>query len=185
MFAVVANGIQRICKTQRQLDFIIAVYPYAKFQKCKDEDEAREWLRRNTRKYNSLRHVKYGNTSTTGYAQIEYFIADDNIYYNIYTSKVGYIRIQADESTKVDSRYDLLKVKICNVKLDDSLINHHVIAIRRILRLLGDFIDVDIIVPDISVFLALTKYSGKNYIIRGAQKEIATRLGGVSLTIKE
>lgn len=40
MFAVVANGIQTICKTQRQLDYILAVYPYPKFKKCYTEEEA-------------------------------------------------------------------------------------------------------------------------------------------------
>lgn len=184
MFAVVANGIQTICKTQRQLDYILAVYPYPKFKKCSTEEEAREWIKQNTRQFNIIKYSHYGNTAISGYAIIEYFIANNNVYYNIRTEKVGYIKIQADNDIKVDSRKSLLKVKVCNVRLDNSLIAHHVIAIRRILKLLGSYIDVDIIVPDISIFLALTKYSGKNYIIKGIQKEIASRLGAVSITIK-
>ena len=185
MFAVVANGIQAICKTQRQLDCIISIYPYPKFKKCSTEEEAREWLRWNSRKYTSLKHERYGNTSISGYARIEYFIDNVNTYYNIHTERVGYIRVQHESDIRVDSRRDLLKVKVLNSKLNNNLIMHHAIAIRRILRILGQYIDVDIVVPDISVFLALTKYNGNNYMIRGVQKDIATRLGAVSITVKE
>ena len=183
MFAVVANGIQTICKTQRQLDYILAVYPYPKFKKCYTEEEARNWIRVNKRQFNAIKYSKYGDTATFGYATIEYFITNNNIYYNIKTEKVGYIKIQADNDIKVDSRKSLLKVKVCNVRLDDSLIAHHIIAIRRILKLLGEYRDIDIVVPDISIFLALTKYSGNNYVIRGCQRDIASRLGAVSITI--
>jgi hypothetical protein len=60
-----------------------------------------------------------------------------------------------------------------------------VIAIRRILIILGTIIDVDVIVPDISVYLAATKYTGRNYMIKGLQKDIADRIGGVSFTVRE
>lgn len=185
MFAVVANGIQCICKTQQKLDYILAVYPYPKFRKCRDEAEAKEWIRRNQRSINKIEFQNYGETATTGYATVEYFIANDNIYYNIYTKHVGFIKVQSAPDTKVDCRQDLVKVKICNVKLDPKSINHNVIAVKRILTLLGEYIDVNIVVPDISIYLALTKYTGRNYILRGTQNDIRQRLGGVSITIKE
>lgn len=185
MFAVVANGIQTICRTQRQLSSIIAVYPYPKFQKCATEEEAREWLRKNARSINSAIYDKYGNTSVWGFAQIEYFISQNNIYYNIDTRKLGVIRVRPASDVKVDARQELVKVKVCNVRLDDNLIESHVVAVRRILKILGEYADVDIIVPDISIYLAATKYTGKNYMVRGLQQDIQNRLGAVSFTVRE
>ena len=184
IFAVIANGLQTICKTQRQLECILALYPYPKFKKCKDETQAREWLRRNGRCIETIKYEKYGETSIRGYAEVEYFISYNNIYYNIDTKQLGYIRINRfDEHVQIDYRGYFIKVKITAVCLNDNLIVHHIIAVRRILRLLGDFIDVDLKLHDISIFLALTKYSGKNYVIIGAQKEIKNRIGGVSFTV--
>lgn len=186
MFAVVANGIQTICRTQRALDRIIAIYPYPKFAKCKTIEEARAWIMRNTRVFDNMNHHHYGNTSSSGYATIRYEITGNSIIYNIDTKRVGYIRVPTDDKdVAVDSRFDKLNVVISNVVLRNDLITHHIIAIRRILKLLGDYIDVDIVIPDISIFLAITKYSGRNYIILGLQNDIAERVGALSLTIEE
>ena len=59
------------------------------------------------------------------------------------------------------------------------------VAVRRILKILGEYADVDIIVPDISIYLAATKYTGKNYMVRGLQQDIQNRLGAVSFTVRE
>lgn len=186
MFAVVANGMQTICYTQRQLDTILAIYPYPKFRKFSDEDTAMEWLRANTRVNDLLRYNQYGETMTRGFASVEYFIANNSIYCNVRTKKVGFIRVWTeDENVKVDARPNMIKIKICNVVLDDEMIAHHILAIRRILRVLGEYVDVDIVLPDVSVYLAATKYKGSNYIIRGFQNDLRSRLGGVSFTIKE
>lgn len=184
MFAVVANGIATVCKTQRMLDYIMAVYPYPKFKKCDTHEEAVKWLSENSRDFMDIAHKHYGETANSGYVRIEYFIAGNNIYYNVYTDKVGYIKVPQADGVLVESRPELLKIKVINVKLNNANIMHHTIAIRRILKLLGDFVDVDILVPDISIFLALTKYTGKNYAIRGVQDDINRRLGAVSITVK-
>ena len=186
MYAVVANGIQTICKTQRQLDTIAAIYPYPKFRKFKEETEAREWLRQNTRSMNIISYNQYGETVSSGYAKIEYFIDADCVYYNIRTEKVGFIKIWCDEEdVKIDARRNLIKVRVCNLQLNNKLIFHHILAIRRILKLIGEYLDVDFVVPDSSILIAATKYTGSNYIIKGLQRDIAERLGGVSFTVKE
>lgn len=185
VFAVIASGIQTICKTMRQVDTIVALYPYPKFKKVRDEVEARVWLRENTRKMNCLTFSKYGSTATAGYARIEYFISNNEIFYNIDTRKVGYIKVLASEEVSVDARATILKVKVRNVCLDNSMIAHHIIAIKRILKILGEYIDVDITVPDVSIFLALTRYTGNNYLIKGIQRDIEVRLGAVSITVKD
>lgn len=185
MFAVIANGIQTICKTQRKLDMILAVYPYPKFCKCATEEEGRAWLRQHSRGNFSSNVTKYGTTSQTGYAQVEYFIWNDTAYYNIDTSRIGYLRVVTGNDMSVDARANLIKVCIKNIHLNDMSIMSHCIAIRRILKVIGSFVDVDIIVPDMSIYLAATKYTGKNYMIKGLQRDIDSRLGGVSFTVRE
>ena len=69
--------------------------------------------------------------------------------------------------------------------MDDLKISSHIIAIKRVLNLLGSYVDVDITVPDMSVYLAITKYKGNNYIIHSLKNDFEKRLGGVSFTIKE
>lgn len=185
MFAVVANGMQAICKTQRRLESIIAFYPYPKFCKCSTEEEARMWLRNNSRGIYGIEFKSYGNTASEGYAIAEYYIWDNSIYYNINTKHLGYIKVFPTDDIKMESRQELLKIKVCNVMLDDSSISSHCIAIRKLLRLLGGIIDVEIIVPDISIYLAATKYTGRSVYINGLRRDIVNRLGEVSFTIKE
>lgn len=184
MYAVVASGLQKICKTQRELDTILALYPYPKFQVVRDEAEGREWLRRHTRILNDFAFDRYGTTARFGYARIRYSIEQGRVIYSIDTHKVGFIKVHSSANVAVDARPDTLRVVVSALSLDDNLIAHHVIAIRRILRVLGEYVDVDIVVPDFSVYLALTKYNGKDYIIRGAQRDIQNRLGGVSITLE-
>lgn len=185
MYAIVANGIQTIVKTSEQLDVILGLFPYPKFQKVNTEVEGREWIRNNSRISYASDIRNYGETSKYGYAEIDYFISNNNIFYNVDTSKLGYIRVESSDNVLVDSRPELLKVKVLNVVLDNSLIAHHVIAIHRVLVLLGDYVDVSINVPDMSVYLALTKYTGTNYMIKRTQDLIKRRLASVSFTVAE
>jgi hypothetical protein len=186
MYALVANGIQAICKTQRKLETMIAIYAYPKFCKCNTEDEARAWIRKHSRPDYANKFSRYGTTSENGYAQVEYFISKECIYYNVDTSRLGFVKVcNKGNNTSIDARSNLIKVKISNIGVDDRSIVSHVIAIRRILIILGTIIDVDVIVPDISVYLAATKYTGRNYMIKGLQKDIADRIGGVSFTVRE
>ena len=185
MYAVVANGIERICKTQKSLDYILAIYPYPKFTVCRTEEEGREWIRRNQRGLHTRDVGNYGTTANNGFVTVDYIIYGNCIYYNIHLDKAGYLKLSEIPGVEVYNNRDFIKVKVSNVVLDDMMISHHVIAIRRILCILGDYIDVNIIVPDISVYIAVTSYRGSNYILKGAQKEIQSRLGGVSFTVAE
>lgn len=186
MYALVANGIQTVVRSQEQLDLLISIYPYPKFRKCRTESDAREWIRQNSRADYGTEHRHYGDPAVTGYAEIEYFIADNTIYCNINTRKCGFIKIRTkDLNVKLDQRREFIKMKIENVVLNDDNISHHMIAIQRILIILGPYVDVDITVPDISVFLAATRYKGNNYILQDAQEAINSRLGAVSFTIRE
>ncbi|MCM1441551.1 MAG: hypothetical protein NC131_20440, partial [Roseburia sp.] len=66
----------------------------------------------------------------------------------------------------------------------DDLISSHLIAIWHGLRIIGDFVDVDVTVPDHSVFYALMTYKGKNKVINRVREFIDKRPANVSVTLK-
>lgn len=185
MFAIVANGFQGILTTKKELDLVLGIYPYPKFAKVKTREEGLEFLRRHSRKI-SYRYKEYGDTFKRGFVTLEYFIDNNTIFANVYTDKIGKVFINnTDDSTILDVRPDFIKIKISNVVLNDLLIRHHVIAIRRLLNILGPIVSVCLVVPDISIYLALTSYKGKDAVIMSAQRAIEKRIGGMSYTIKE
>ena len=185
MYAIVANGIQTIVKTQEQLDIIISLFPYPKFQKVFSEKEGREWISRHSRIDYSKEFRNYGETAKKGFAEIDYFIDGNNIYYNVKTEKLGFIRVEREDGVLIDSRPELLKIKVVNVALDDLKIAHHCIAIQRLLLMLGEYVEVTFNIPDMSVYLAVTKYTGNNFVIKRTQDLIKKRLGAVSFTVIE
>lgn len=184
MFAVVANGFQGVCKTQRHLDMVLALYTYPKFRKVNTEEEAFKWIRENSRSFHSNRCVQYGNTASTGFLNVRYKIVDNRIEYNVDTNQVGFVNtINSNKDVIIRSGPNNFDVIIENVVLQDEKITSHIIAIKRILSVIGDYVDVNVMVPDMSVYLAITKYRGSNYIIQSLQRDIDNRLGGISFTV--
>lgn len=185
MYAFISNEYKAIVYSSRQLDFLLNVYSYPKFKKVDTVAEAKQFFNQCNRELIGSGRTKYDRESDIGYVTIEYFIDGHNIYFNIYTKHFGFIKLyNLASNIKQDASYDLLKIKMCDVILDDSLIAHHCVAIMNALRLLDTSISVEFILPDISVYLACTKYKGNNYVIRKAQDEIRSRRGNVFFTIK-
>jgi len=186
MYALVANGIATVCNSYRQLQALISLYPYPKFQKVMTKEEGRHWLRAHARKISSVSFDNYGDTATTGFVTVRYQIGEEGLSYQLDTRLAGFLKFHTEgEKVLVCSRSEEIDIWVTDVVLRDELIVHHVIAIRRVLRMLGEFVDVNIVVPDISVYLALTRYTGRNYEVKAAQRDIAKRLGAVAVTIQE
>lgn len=185
MYAFVSNEYKAIVQTQRKLDLLMSLYTYPQFKKCDTYEEAQAYLNKSTRKFIHSGIDKYGKRTDIGYISIQYFIDGNNILANIFTSKFGFIKLaNVPKNVKQDASYDVLKIKICNVVLNNDLIAHHCIAITNLLKLIDDFVNVELILPDISIFLACTKYTGKNFAIKAAQDKIASRVGEVFYTIR-
>jgi len=185
MYAFVSNEYRAVVKTQRQLDFLMSIYTYPQFRKVNNELEAKKFFNSCNRDFMKTGLNKYGRPNDIGFIKIEYFINGKNIYVNVFTKNFGFIKLSdLPSNVKQDSSYDLLKLKICNVILDDSLIAHHCIAIVNILSLFDSYINVELVVPDISIYLACTKYNGKNYAIKRMQGALSDRMGSVFYTMK-
>ena len=186
MYAFVSNEYRTIVHTRRQLDFLCGIYSYPKFKRVENMIEAREFFGQNSREFYMPSLNKFGKTEDIGYISIEYFIADNNIYVNVDTKHFGYIKLKNLPShVKQESTYDLLRLKICNVVLDNSLIAHHCIAISHIISLFDDNINMELKLPDVSVYLACTKYEGRNFGIRNIANTLKSRLGVTFYTIKK
>lgn len=185
MYAFVSNEYRAVVYTQRQLEFLSSVYTYPQFKKVSNMEEAQRYFNLCNRQFIGTGLNKFGKESDIGYIRIEYFIDGKNIYANVDTSHFGFIKLcDLPRNVKQDSTYDLLKLKVCNVVLNDSLIAHHCTAITNILSLFDSYINVELVIPDISVFLAITKYSGNNFAIKRTQGVLNGRMGKVFYTIK-
>lgn len=186
MYVFVANGYKGIIESKETLDILASIYPYPKFRKVRTKVDAINFLARYNRGTVQPNFYNYGNTDRYfGFAAINYVIDNNDLYVTIDTSKVGFIRISSKnlKDTFIDNRPTMIRIKISNICLNDNLISDHCVAITTILRLLGGYVDINIYVPDISIYLALTKYSGDSYIIKDIQDILKSRLGGVSITI--
>lgn len=185
MFAFISNEYRTIVHTADRLELLLSIYSYPKFVKVNSEAEAKDFFRQQDRAFIKRGALHYGGKEKCSYVTVEYFIADSNIYCNIDTSNFGYVRLGKKlKNVSQEATYDLLRVKIKNVVLNDELIAHHCLAIHNILSLFEDYVNVEFIVPDISVFLACTKYGGKDGTINRTKNFIKCRSGEVYFTIK-
>lgn len=114
---------------------------------------------------------------------MEYFIRNPNIYYNFDTSNLGTLRIVKDTAV-IENRTNLVKAMLPNVVVDPNSISGHIIAIYSGIKLLGDFIDVEVVVPDHSIFYAIRSYTGSNRPIARLRDYLKVRLGKVSVTLR-
>lgn len=185
MYVLVANGYCGVIKSRAVLDLMTSIYPYPKFRKVEDEAQAFNLLNKFKRSDYSSIFRNYGETVRSGYVDVSYIICDKALYATYDISKAGEIFIMSNWRKGIvsDNGSSMIKVVFKELSLNRESITGNCIAIQNCLDTLGGFVDVNIHVPDISVYLALTKYSGENYVIRELQSTIKNRLGGCSLTI--
>lgn len=184
-YAVVVPGMSRVFKRWSDVERVIALYPYPKYRKFETEEECWEYVKRNTYKRVYTDVTKYGDTFDSLYVQMQYFIRPDKVYYNFFTKKLGYIAIECDnENVTVINRTENIKAIMHDIYLNDDQISSHLIAIWHGLRIIGDFVDVDVTVPDHSIFYALMTYKGSNKVINRVRDYINNRTAHVSVTLK-
>lgn len=184
-YAVVVPGISNVFDKWQDVDRIISLYPYPKFRKFATREECWEYVKRNTYKRIYTDIHKYGETFDNLYVSMNYFIRPEKVYYNYDTKKMGYIAIECDDKNiEVVNRARSIKVTMRETYLNDDLISNHLIAIWHGLQIIGDYVDVDISVPDHSIFYALMTYKGNNKIINKVRKYIDSRTAKVSVTLK-
>lgn len=116
---------------------------------------------------------------------MEYFIKEDAVYYNFRTPKIGKIFLVSDnKNISIENRQNIIKVKLSNIKLSDTILGH-LSAIYQGITILGEYIDVEIITPDHSIFYALTMYSGGDTRIRRVHTLLKNRVAKYSVTLDD
>ena len=183
-YAVIVPGLSTVYNTWDEVQRIMLLYPYPKWRKFKTTDECWEYVRRHTtrRVYHDLH--KYGETFDKLYVRMEYFIREDKVYYNFNTKKIGYIYIECDDDNiTVENHAGNIKVTLHNIYLNPDLITSHIIAIWHGLRVIGDLVDIDVKVPDHSIFYALMTYNGQNRTINRVRTYIDERIAKVSVSM--
>lgn len=185
-YAVVVPGISTVFDNWADVERICALYPYPKFRKFTTREECWEFVKRHTSKKVYTDIYKYGDTFDNLYVTIEYFICEDKVCYNFKTKKIGYLTVEcSDPNVHFTNRNGVIKATLSDIRLNDDLITSHVIAIWHGLKIIGDYVDVDIKVPDHSVFYALTTYKGRNRAINRVRDFIDNRIAKVSLSMKD
>ena len=185
MYAFISNEFQTIVNSQSNLQLLCDLYSYPKFKKVDTYEEGMKYIESCKRKFKKSGKTIFGIKRTTAYLDINYFINDNNIYLNIRTSNFGYISMEnLPDNMKSVATYDLVKIKISNIQIDDSRISSHCIAVYQILRLFDNSINIVLTLPDLSVYLACTRYVGKNHVIKGVQDLIKSRVGKTIFIVK-
>ena len=88
-------------------------------------------------------------------------------------------------SRTVEYKGNRIYVKIPDIYLSDESIAGHMSAIYNILALIGNFVDVNIELPNYSIFYCLTAYSrGNNHSVKVTRDFINERLCKVAYTLK-
>ena len=184
MYAVVAPGFSCVYTNWKDVERIKALYPYPKWCKCQTESEAHEFIRRNSYGKSVKQLYNYGDTFSDLFVDIKYRIGPDCVYYMLDTKRVGNLRLPTDRAL-VEYKGNRIYVKIPDIYLSDESIAGHMSAIYNILALIGNFVDVNIELPNYSIFYCLTAYSrGNNHSVKVTRDFINERLCKVAYTLK-
>lgn len=185
-YAVIVPGINTVFDKWQDVERICALYPYPKYRKFKTTEECWEYVHRHTTKRVYTDITKYGDTFDKMYVTMEYFIQSDCVCYNFRTNKIGYIAIDNKvPNVVVNNRNGVITAKMKDIYLNNDIISNHLIAIWNGLNILGDYVDVDVKVPDHSIFYALMTYKGSNRSINRVRDYIDQRFAKVSVSMKD
>lgn len=187
-YGFVSPGIKIITDTYEDIEDLITVVQYPKFIKTRTKDEAMEFVYRNTMEFQLKKLIRYGECFTTNYVKISYFIRNKSLYYNIYTDKFGRLIIPEENISKdmiIEQRNTITTIQIKNTNFDNNLILSHGLAIQMILTLLGSYIDVELVIPNHSVYYLFNSYTGNYRPYVRLIDFMGSRKGRVCFTMEE
>ena len=184
MYAVVAPGFSCIYTNWSDVERIKALYPYPKWCKCRTEEEGQAWIKRNTYSNKLSGIYNYGNTLKNLYIDAKYRIASDCIYYVLDCRRIGHLRLHV-EDVLVEYKGTTIYIKLPNIYVSNESVAGHMSAIHNLLKIIGDYVDINIELPYYSLFYCLTSYAkGNNRHIKLVKDLIDERLGAVALSLK-
>lgn len=187
MYAVVAPGLKGIYRDTKDIDEILRMYPYARFQKFAFEEQCYQWISENSTSRQLEEIRDYGTALPSCHVVMDYHIKGDFLYVNYDTKNFGRMRIALpddDDETELTQAPTFCAVKV-PFGVQTKPLHTSLLGIVEGLDIIGDMIDVVVKVPDHSVFYALRSYTGNDPVIRRAQAAVRERQGGTSISLKE
>lgn len=183
-YAIVGPGISGVYENWSKVEDLSKLFPYCKYRKFKTEEECWEFVYRNKYGKNELSLTKYGNTFENVFVRMSYIVRSDTMYFSYNTKHIGNIRLDPIPGALIEYTAHCIMVKMkSEILLDNSTILSHLQVINRGIEILGDLIDVDIVVPDHSIYYALTAYTGKDEYLKLMKDRLKNRLAGVSFSL--
>lgn len=184
MYAVVAPGFSCVYTNWADVERIKALYPYPKWYKCSNEEDAYRWIKRNTYGWTLHEVYNYGNTFKQLYVDAKYKIGKDCVFYVLDCSRVGRIRIH-HPTALIEYKGDKIFIRLPNITLSEEAIAGHMSAIYNLLLIVGDYLDINITLPYYSLFYCLSSYTrGNSRPVMLVRELISNRLGAVAYSLK-
>ena len=185
-YGYVAPGLNKVTEDFDVIRNWSRVMPYSKFRKFRSEEEAWDFVKRNKMAKDLVSIKNYGDCFDNLYLKCQYFITAKSVCYNVFTDNIGFVKVETeDPNILIENRLDVIKIKMTNIRLNNDLISSHSIAIYNLLEILGDFVDVNIEVPDQSIYYMMKAYTGTKPIYLKLQQLMKRRRGEISVTLKE
>lgn len=187
MYVYITNGRAGITDSYDKVRLIQRLYPYTLVRNLPTKGHCIEYvLKHNYREDYSSKIYNYGNANKESVIKMEFFIKDHSIYYtfelpDLYSS----VDILESRGIEVDNRGTIINVRVKSTNLGNSLITHQLLAVRRGLRIIGPFADVNVVLNDMSTYLLLKYTSSKMREVKDTEVFLEDRLGVVNLTVKE
>lgn len=184
-YGYVGGGIKTVLNSWEEVQRLRLMNPYSSFRKFRTEEQAWRWVeyRRGISEASDVN--RYGDVFFNHHIKLDYIISKGSVYYNFRLRNLGRL-ILADLPSNcfVENRPGIIKVRVDGYQLGDTILDH-LSAIMTGLEIVGPFIDVDIVVPDHSIFYALSMYDGNERRIIRVLSQIKSRLGNVALTLRD
>ena len=183
MYAVVAPGFNSIYTSWKDVERVIALYPYPKWCKCNSEEEAYEFIKRNKAGRFVRKLFNYGNTSKLLYINAKYRIGDGCVYYVLDTKRFGSVRVVRPSSI-IEYKGSIVYIKDLNFYGSDESIASHMSAIFNLLEMLGSYCDINLTVPYFSIYYCLTSCDKEiNRSVSVTRNAIDKRLGSMAFSL--
>jgi len=185
-YGFVGGTIRTVFNDYKKIERLAIIYPYCSYRKFYDEADAWRWVGTHGSRKITSNIYKYGKTFDKHFVTFEYKIANASVYANITTKNLGYVKLLSDDNNVViDNRTGSIYLEIKDLDLNPDLVLSHLIAIYNVLDLLGNFVDVEVVLPNHSIFFALTKYTGNSRALLRVIEKIKKRKGGLAWTLKD
>lgn len=177
-WGIVAPGFKRITTQYSDLDKYRKLIPYAMIRKFAERDDAYEFITSFTSKRRYGEMYKYGTGGGSKSMKLTYIIESGIVYISLCTRELGrVISVFENEEVSVQNRTNSILAVWRNSSLDPYSIKTHLRVILLALDVAGSYANVEVCVDTLSIYYALTCYSGNDSFILHCQEFIRDRLG--------